>query len=45
MPQCGFDDVEGAQVAWLDPVLLAEALPGHSDEAAVVLVCSTMHQP
>lgn len=27
MPECGIDDVEGADVTFLDPVLLAEPPP------------------
>lgn len=35
MPQCSFDDIEGADVAYLELVLLAELLPAQSDLAAV----------
>jgi len=45
MPQCGFDDVKGAQVACLEPVILAEALPALSNNIARALVCSTTHLP
>ena len=45
MPQCGFDDAEGAQVACLETVLLAEALPALSENVAIYLVCITMHLP
>lgn len=45
MPQCGFDDVEGAQVAWLQPVLLAEALPALSKNVAGIVGCGTTHLP
>jgi hypothetical protein len=45
MPQRGLDDVEGAQVACLESVILAEALPAHSDDVAMPLVCSTTHLP
>jgi hypothetical protein len=45
MPQRGLDDVEGTQVACLEPVLLAEALPASSYNAAVFLVCGSMNLP
>jgi len=45
MPQCGFDDGEGAQVACLETVLLAEPLPALSENVAIVLACSTTHLP
>jgi len=45
MPQCGFDDVKGAQVACLEPVILAEALPALSNNIARALACSTTHLP
>jgi hypothetical protein len=44
MPQCGFDDIEGADVAYLKPVLLAELLPAQSN-LAVVFVQETTNLP
>ena len=45
MPQCGFDDIEGADVSYLKPVLLAEQLPAQSNLAVVFVVCTGDYEP
>jgi hypothetical protein len=45
MPQHGLDDMEGAQVTFLQSVLLAEAFPTLSKKVANFFVCDTAHLP
>lgn len=45
MPQHGLADMEGAQVTFLQSVLLAEAFPTLSKKVANYFVCDTVHLP
>uniref|UniRef100_A0A0A9H5P6 Uncharacterized protein n=1 Tax=Arundo donax TaxID=35708 RepID=A0A0A9H5P6_ARUDO len=45
MPQCGFDDIEGADVAFLETVLLAKSHPTMQKPVALILVWETTHLP
>jgi hypothetical protein len=45
MPQCGFNNVEGADVAFLETVLPAKLLPTPHDNEAVVLAWETTNLP
>ena len=38
MPQLGLNDVEGADITFLDPILLAELLPARPSQVVAVLV-------
>lgn len=37
VPQCGFHDVEGADVSFLDPVVCTEPTPAPSEQARIAL--------
>ena len=45
MPHCGFDDIEGADVTFLDIVLLAECPPAMHKKVAVFVAWDTTHLP
>jgi len=46
VPQCGLDDVEGADISFLDPVVRAEPPPTPSELAGIaILVEQKAHLP
>jgi len=46
MPNCGFDNIEGADVTFLETVLLAEPPPAlYKQVAATILDRDTTHLP
>jgi len=45
MPQCGFDDVESADVPYLQPVLPAELHPARSNMITTVAVHDATNLP
>ena len=45
VPQCGLNDVEGAQITFLQPVLIAETVPTLSKKVADFIICATIHLP
>jgi hypothetical protein len=45
MPHCGFDDIEGADVTFLDIVLLAKSPPAMHEKKAAVVAWDTTHLP
>jgi hypothetical protein len=38
MPQLGFNNIKGADVTFLDPILMAEPLPAQSTKVVAVVV-------
>ena len=45
IPQCGFDDIEGAGIPFLEMVLLAELPPALHKQVAASFACESMHKP
>jgi hypothetical protein len=45
MPQCGFHDIEGADVTFLETICPAEHHPALHKNEAVILAWDTIHLP
>jgi hypothetical protein len=45
MPQCGFNNIEGADVTFLETVRPAEHHPAPQNNKAVILAWETIHLP
>ena len=45
MPQCGFNDIEGADVTFHEIILLAERCPTLHKHVALILAWKTTHLP
>jgi len=45
MPQCGFNDIEGADVTFHEIILLAERCPTLLKHVALILAWKTTHLP
>jgi len=45
IPQCGFDDIEGAGIPFLEMVLLAELPPALHKQVAAIFAWESMRNP